>query len=553
MKNSQTPIPETGDINQLLHELKVHQIELETQNEELRSAQTKVSELKERYKELFLHAPVGYVVLDNNLIITGINRKGTDLLGEPEEYLLGTPLHRYVHSSSRKILYRHLEELQLKGHTGGCEIKLSEAGAFEVWMYIESTLLTSESDNKRRLLVTLLDITDKKQKDMEIKQSRKKYSDIVETANSIIAKMDTEGRLSFLNQYALDFFGFDREETIGKPIIGTILPEEDGAGKKWSELLEDMLEHPDVYQDQEAANIKADGTPVWIHWRNKATVDPDGRVTGILGIGRDITDQRIAEEIIKRDNEQLEAKVEERTKQLLQTQNELELSRRLADLGRLSSAVAHELRRPLAAIKLSTYNIRKKRTNPEIDKNLNHCEEKIAEADEIISSILKSYSLKKPELREIDLWGMVSEALDRFESTTLDPQKANNTTTIKRNLAPLYSVTVEADPVQIKEVIYHIVKNAFEASGWDPEKVSVVGFNTDKAAGFKVIDSDMGIPKDEIPMVTEPFYTTKHQGLGLGLTIAQEMINCHNGTLEIESSLGAGTTVTVSFPKKNNS
>ena len=550
LKANPRPDTETGDLNQLVHEIQVYQIELETQNEEPRTTHQELSLLTEQYEELFDAAPVGYAVLDNNYVVTEINREGARILAEVRKYIVGSPLNRYVSSSSKKELERHLVRLSIDGHAEGCEIKIQTKDPFPVWTHVESTIIPSTVPKRTVLLVAMLDITEKKQKEVQIEQKRIEYTDIVETANSIITKIDRNGRITFLNQYGLDFFGFDRDEIMGKPIIGTLLPEDTGSDKKWARFIEAILANPEKYRDHENENVKADGTPVWIQWRNKATVDADGSITGILGVGRNITEEKLAEEIIKRDNEELEALVEERTEQLLQTQKEMERSRRLADLGRLSSSVAHELRRPLAAIKLSTYNIRKKRTNPEIDKNLNHCEEKIAEADKIISSILKSHSLKKPILQEIDLAVIISQTLDQFESTMLGGIEQEITGTIIDDLSSLYSVKIEADPFQLKEVIYNIVKNACEATGWQPEKVSVIGFTTEESAGFKVVDSDMGIPKEEIQLITEPFYTTKNQGLGLGLTVAQEIIDRHDGTLDIESSVGTSTTVTVTLPKK---
>jgi PAS domain S-box-containing protein len=390
----------------------------------------------------------------------------------------------------------------------------------------------------------MTDISELKQKEQELARSRQEYTTIVEMANSIIAEIDTEGRITFINQTGLETLGFSREELIGKPALGTFIPEQESTGRDLSTLLTDIIQNHRSHIITEHENLRSDGSRMWIHWQNRAMTDSKGRVTGILGVGQDITERKKAEEVLQRDKQTLESLVQERTTKLMAAQQELERSRRLADLGRLSSSIAHELRRPLAAIKLSLYNIRKKRKNDAIDTHLDHCEGKIAEGEQIINNILHSSSLKQPQVEEIDLATLLIECIEYAESHYID-----KTTTIHRKLEPLRSTKVEADPHQMREVMLNILQNACEAVFDEPANIAVQGFAREDTIGFSVSDTNDGIPEGELAKVTEPFYSTKHRGMGLGLTIAQEIVTLHNGTLEVDSSPGAGTTVTVTLPK----
>jgi signal transduction histidine kinase len=237
--------------------------------------------------------------------------------------------------------------------------------------------------------------------------------------------------------------------------------------------------------------------------------------------------------------------VEERTAELVEAQKELARSRRLKELGRLSASVAHELRRPLASLKLSLYNMRKKRQNPEIDRHLDNCDEKIFESEQIISNLLKSTNLREPKFTKIDLSSILSECIDDLRS-----HYKGRDVEMFQDLSGLHGITVEADPVQLKEVAYNIIQNSFDAVPEPTGKIRIEGFSADNAAGFRVKDNDKGIPREDIGKVTEPFYTTKHQGVGLGLSIAKEIIGLHGGTLEFESEAGVGTTVTVTVPRR---
>ncbi len=100
------------------------------------------------------------------------------------------------------------------------------------------------------------------------------------------------------------------------------------------------------------------------------------------------------------------------------------------------------------------------------------------------------------------------------------------------------------------EVVNNIVKNAFDTVPAEKGVVEITGFVTDESMGFSVKDNDKGIPEEEIPKVTEPFYTKKSRGIGLGLSISKEILSLHGGFLDIKSTLGEGTTVRVTLSKK---
>ncbi len=124
--------------------------------------------------------------------------------------------------------------------------------------------------------------------------------EIVDNANSIILRWDTGLRVTFVNDFAQQFFGFGPEEIVGKSLIGTIVAPESAAGRNLKAMIEDIVSHPERYVNNENENVRRDGSRVWISWTNRALRDREGRVVEILSVGNDITDRKRAEEALER-------------------------------------------------------------------------------------------------------------------------------------------------------------------------------------------------------------------------------------------------------------
>jgi PAS domain S-box-containing protein len=132
----------------------------------------------------------------------------------------------------------------------------------------------------------------------ELLASRKSYMELVTNARSIIIKMDTSGRCTFINEFALDFFGFSPEEMLGIPVMDTIMPKKESTGRDLREMADDIIEDPDKFSININENIKKNGELVWIEWHNKALYDENGKRTGHLGIGIDVTGKKKTEEAL---------------------------------------------------------------------------------------------------------------------------------------------------------------------------------------------------------------------------------------------------------------
>jgi len=224
---------------------------------------------------------------------------------------------------------------------------------------------------------------------------------------------------------------------------------------------------------------------------------------------------------------------------------ELIQAKRLSDIGTLAATVAHELRNPLAAINIAMHNIRRKKMDLPIDKHLDSIEKKVFESDQIISNLLFCSRLKLPHYESVDIKSVLFECIEIIKKK----DRKRRFKLIQK--IEKMKVIIDADPLQMSELFNNILNNAFDATA-TKNGVITVGLEINNIASVEIYvnDNGIGIPVEDLKKITEPFFTTKAKGTGLGLTVCQQIVMLHNGEFDIKSELGVGTTVTICLPKK---
>lgn len=142
------------------------------------------------------------------------------------------------------------------------------------------------------------EIVQRRQAEEALRESEVKYRHLVENTNSIILEMNNSGNVTFLNKFAQEFFGYGEAEILGHNVIGTIFPARDSARKDLEAMIKDIEQHPAKYDHNESENMRRNGEMVWVVWANQAFHDEDGRLSKILCIGINRTEQKRAEEIL---------------------------------------------------------------------------------------------------------------------------------------------------------------------------------------------------------------------------------------------------------------
>ncbi len=255
------------------------------------------------------------------------------------------------------------------------------------------------------------------------------------------------------------------------------------------------------------------------------------------------TERQRAGEVLKEYSEPLEGIVEERTREL---QEELVRKERLAMLGRLAGGVAHELRNPLGVISNAVYYL--KMVYPDADETTKEYLKIIAgqvhESDRIISDLLDFSRTRLPDREKVAVSELVAEVLEKRPP----PKGVQVTTQMALDLPPVY-----IDRHQMGQVLDNLVTNAYQAM---PEGGRLVVQSSEVSGkpsrpgwvSISVADTGVGIPPENMAKLFEPLFTTKAKGLGLGLAVVKMLVEANEGSIEVESEEGKGSTFTVRLP-----
>ncbi len=239
----------------------------------------------------------------------------------------------------------------------------------------------------------------------------------------------------------------------------------------------------------------------------------------------------------------LEAKVEERTLQLKDTQAQLLRSEKLASLGELVAGIAHELNNPLTGILVITSLLQKKEgLEPALQEDLDTILHESNRCARIVKGLLDFSRVTTPHKSLVDVHEIMERAL-----SLIGTQSIFHDVVFDRQYAPQVSA-VMADANQLEQVFINIVLNAGQAM---PEGGTLT-FRTcqeDAQARIDIEDTGRGIPEELLGKIFDPFFTTKEEsGTGLGLSVSYGIIEVHGGSIEVWSEVDRGTRFTIRLP-----
>ncbi len=283
------------EIQRLVHELRVHQIELEMQNEDLRQAQVNLEELKDRYLDLYDFAPVGYLTLNDKGFILEANLTAVRLLGEERQNLIETFFSRFVSQEDGDTFHLHLQQALETQSKQTCEIKLVRKDGTDFYAQIESVAVQDESGQFNRWRTIVLDISERKRVEESLHEAYEFRDTLMNAIPAPLFYKDTDGRYIGFNKSFEKFYGKTQEELMGKSVF-------DIAPRDLAEVYHaqdvELLRSPgiQVYDSQVKTALGAFRDVVY----HKSTfTDTQGHVLGLIGVIFDITERKKAEEALK--------------------------------------------------------------------------------------------------------------------------------------------------------------------------------------------------------------------------------------------------------------
>lgn len=365
----------------------------------------------------------------------------------------------------------------------------------------------------------------------ELKTSRERLRQILESISDGFFALDRAWRFTYINRRGAENVGFKPEDLLGEnvwdkfPLMAGTEHE-----KRYRAVMDDRI--PATFELWSQDHVKCYNINVY----------PSD--DGISVFWTDITGRVQAEEALFKTHQQLEARVQERTAELLKAQKELERSRRLSDIGKLAATMAHEIRNPLAGIKAAAYNLRRKAGDPCLEKHFLTIDKKIDESDRIIKNLL-SYS----RIRSINPEAIHAVSLLRECVKEIGEKYAGWDVAVEEHYDGNGDGHLDADPVQLRMLFRNIIDNAYQSLPDKRGTLSVTAQFVDSRMEVRIADSGAGLEPEDLSRIFDPFFTKKSKGAGLGLTLCREIVTLHNGTIEVESIKGTGTTFTVILPR----
>lgn len=294
------------EVERLVHELRVHQIELEMQNDELRRAQGGLEAAEGRYRDLYEQAPVGYCTLDPEGLIQQANLTAATLLGLPRGELLNQPLARFLEVDDLPFYYGQLKRLFVAAPESrsaaslSFELRLLRPDGAHRWGHF-SAIAADEAGSGPMARVVLSDITARKAAEAEAQRNAECLQRIIDHSPALIYVMDLEGRLTLVSRSVAEELGRSPRELIGKT-SHDLLPQESADRHRANDR--EVIASRKSIQAEETAEM-ASGLRTYLTTKFPL-FDDQGRLYALCGSSVDITDRKAAEEELRRRNEELE-------------------------------------------------------------------------------------------------------------------------------------------------------------------------------------------------------------------------------------------------------
>jgi PAS domain S-box-containing protein len=359
----------------------------------------------------------------------------------------------------------------------------------------------------------------------ELIETKNFLESIVEKAGDAISVVDLEGKILYWNEGATRIYGYQKEEVLGNKLVDFLYSRDAKLREEEEKFTEDLMARVkagEVIPNVEVKRQTKEGKEIITSMTISPLKDAEGRIVGASRICKDITHLKKAEE-------------------------RLVMAERLSSLGELTAGVAHELRNPLAGIKINTQVLSRKKDLPEMEKKLlDSTQEGIEKIQKIVDDMLHFAKPKASHFKEEE----INEVVDKSLAILQTKLKKGNISSVFEGAHGLPKLRIDIH--QIQQVLINLMLNAIQAME-DGGTLSIRTLLEDgDGVGIEVRDTGIGISRAHLKKIFDPFFTTKSEGTGLGLSISAKILENHGATIDAVSEEGKGSTFTIHFPGVKN-
>ncbi len=395
------------------------------------------------------------------------------------------------------------------------EVKLRRKDGSAAVFLDSSRAVWDSAGNIIRYQGTLVDITEKRKMERQLAQQEQFRSRLLESFPDMILVVDLEERYTFASARARELLGYAPEELLGKKISDL-----ENQSSELVLLYRSVVSGAEPIASAEYGARHRDGSWRTMRASGSQLTDGEGKISGAIISVRDIT---------------VERKLEQQVVQ----------SERLAAMGAMIGGVAHELNNPLTSILGVSELLQDTETNETARKQLAMLQQQARRAADIVQNLTYFSRPPAPGKSAINLVEIVERTLNLHAYSL----RKNNITV---DFLKEAGVPALGDPHQLMQVFLNLIVNAEQAirETRDRGTLRIRLGRTGNSAWVSFHDDGPGIPKESLPSIFDPFYTTKRpgRGTGLGLSICKSVMKEHNGSVEAANAPDGGAVFTVTLP-----
>ncbi len=486
-----------------------------------------LGESERRYRGLYNAVADGIIVVDCNGAISEVNEFACKIFGYSREEIKNSLIkpiwHAINEDGSPFPIENHPAMVTLKTGKSVRDVVmgvyLPNIGEYR-WLIFNSEPMFNSQRGIESAVITFVDITDRKKMEGSLKESRKKYQDLIETTSDFIWEIDSQGKYTYCSPQIEKLFGVKPAEMIGKTPFDMTPP---GAIQKALETFKGITNSSQPFYGLQTTACDRKGRLVFVETNGVPFFDDKGKLLGFRGISRDITERKTLEKQLQ-DNE------------------------RMAAIGQTAGMVGHDLRNPLQSIIGEVYLAKSELDSlPDgenkscLQESVQAIGEQVGYMDKIVSDLQTFVKPIEAKMEIINLKPVITALLAQTDF----PKNIQASMQIDDKLI------VNADAQLLKRVLINLVTNAVQAMP-DGGELTIKAQTNDKKVQIIVEDTGTGIPEEIKSKIFTPLFTTKSKGQGFGLAVCKRVIEAQGGTINFESQEGKGTKFIIELPINSN-
>ena len=520
------------------------------------------------YRSVIHASPDSIYITDLEGNLEYLSPQAVEMFGYSPEEVLNQAVIMFIHPDDRQKALDNIGLMFTGVFTGAAEYKVFKSNREIFYVETNAEFIRNADNTPKKIIFISRDISGRKATEEKIRQGEKRFRQIVEQSQTVIWEVDADGLYTYVSPIAKKVWGYSPDELIGKKHFYDLHPEENREGFKNAAL--NIFEAKQSFRELENPILHQNGKIIWVLTNGIPILDKQNNLLGYRGSDNDISALKENEKAIKELNFSLEAKVEERTSQLIisnsdllkeieeRKQVEIELQRAKIEAEEANqskseflSRMSHELRTPMNSIlgfaqllEMGDLTNPQKRGVQHILRSGKHLLNLINEVLDITRIEAGHLSLS---IEPLQLARVISEIVDGIRPQTHEKQLS-----LKFKPSATNRQFVLADKQRLQQILINLLGNAIKYN--KPEGKIVIETQEIAATGeapakirISVIDTGIGISPEGISKLFNPFERigaeqSAEEGTGLGLTVVKKLTEAMKGAIGVESVPEQGST-----------